>query len=217
MLKTANEILAGWQDYCDRNWLNDNGEDLFSPELRVKRLLDSIGYFLLYGNTEGVVSEYKEAVNRAREIPVSSCPSAVSNMMYAGGGASGDTAAEERLSFKAMTEILDDQVRSRKPAKAQKEQRPMSLRKKICGVREQQHMAEPEYFIVDTFGCFDWRGEIYRICDVPEYHPKVVHFRNGSTELIYDMDRIIRCGDSWYNMNWDPIPDECIQLSSDDF
>ena len=64
-------MLDGWQDYCDRNWLNDDGEDLFAPELRVKRFLDSIGYYLLYGQMDGIVTTYKDAVNQAREIPAS--------------------------------------------------------------------------------------------------------------------------------------------------
>ena len=107
-LKTASAMLEGWQDYLDRNWLNDNGEDLFSPELRVKRFLDSVGYYLLYGRTDGIVTAYKEAANRAREIPVSSCPGEVSNIMYAGNGNVDDE--DEKQSFRTMTEILDERA-----------------------------------------------------------------------------------------------------------
>lgn len=78
---------------------------MFSPEIRVKRFLDSIGYYLLYGKTDGIVTTYKEAVNQAREIPVSSCPSAVENAFYSSGGSSGDQAAEEQQSFRSMTEV----------------------------------------------------------------------------------------------------------------
>lgn len=89
-------MLDGWQDYLDRNWLNDNAEDVFSPEMRVKRFLDSIGYYLLYGRMDGIVSLYKEAANQAREIPASSCPSYVGNIMYASGGAYDTQDVDER-------------------------------------------------------------------------------------------------------------------------
>ena len=60
----------------------NNGENLFTPEYKVKRFLDALGYFLLIGNAGDVVTDYKSAMNNKREIPMSSCPTDVENLFY---------------------------------------------------------------------------------------------------------------------------------------
>lgn len=30
------ELLDRWSDYCDRNWISDNADEMFSPERKVK-------------------------------------------------------------------------------------------------------------------------------------------------------------------------------------
>ena len=207
----ADSILSGWQDYCDLNWLNDNGEDMFPPEVRVKRFLDSIGYYLLYGNTDGIVTEYKEVVNQAREIPVSSCPGSVNNIFYASGGSSGDVATEEKLAFRIMTELLDERANSRKKPRAPVKKSGASRRRKMYEILEENDGARMETFVVDTDGCFHADGRTMNISGVREYEPKTVRFRNGTTDTLYDMDRVLRCGNRWYDMNGNPIPEDHIR------
>lgn len=198
-------MLDGWQDYCDRNWLNDDGEDLFAPELRVKRFLDSVGYYLLYGQMDGIVTTYKDVVNQAREIPVSSCPESVNNQLYASGGASDDR--EEQQSFRTMTEILDAKLPKKKTVP-----RPntVSRRRKLQRIREDNGGAEIERYRVGTDNFFWCGNDHLMIYNYDKYNAKVVNRRNGETDILYDMDTILRCGERWYDQNGDPIPDECI-------
>lgn len=51
-----------------------NHADTFCGENKVKRFFSGLTYFLLLGNTEGMVTNYKEMANGKREIPISSCP-----------------------------------------------------------------------------------------------------------------------------------------------
>lgn len=76
----------------------------------MKRFLDGLGYYLLYGDVEGIITEYQQVVGQAREIPVSSCPSNVANMLYAGGNVSGDVSIEEQLGFQTMAQLLDERA-----------------------------------------------------------------------------------------------------------
>ena len=178
---------------------------MFSPELRVKRFLDSIGYYLLYGQTDGIITSYKEAMHEAREIPASSCPGIVSNILYASGGATDETAREEDLNFRAMTEMLDMR---RKPV-PEKGKTP-SMRRKLEMVREDNAGNEVYRYRVDTDGYFLCGGELKQIRGVRQYQPKTVTRRSGETDILYDMDMILRCGDRWYDMRGDIIPDECV-------
>lgn len=209
MIADAERILSGWEDYCDHNWINDSGEDLYSPEIRVKRFLDSLGYYLLYGHTDGVITSYKEAVGEAREIPSSSCPSYVNNMIYGSGGTSEAIAEDEALAFKTMTAILDEKVPKRKKPAAPKPKQ-VSKRKKIQDISDMHHGLAIERFRVDRDGCF-WVGlDQKQIVDAPQYRAKAVTKRNGDTDILFDMDRILKCGDDYYDMNGDPIAPECI-------
>lgn len=208
MLQTVDRITSSWDGYCDRNWLNDDG-DVFSPEMRVKRLLDSLGYYLLYGATDGIVTEYKQTVTKAREIPVSSCPSYVNNIMYGSGASKGDAQAEENLSFKVMTEMLDEKAATRKKPKPTKG-RQVSRRRKLELIRQENGGAQVERFTVDTDGCFWVGNDVKQVVDLPEYSAKTVHHRNGSEDELYDMDQILRCGHRWYTANGDPIDESHI-------
>ena len=179
---------------------------MFSPELKVKRFLDSIGYYLLYGQMDGILTSYKEVVNAAREIPVSSCTSEVNNILYASGGAV-DT-REEKLEFQTMTSVLDDRVPKRKkPIKAD---RRVSRRQKIQMILDDHAGAEIKRYYVDRDGCFDTEHGRLSVIGCNKYNAKVVTRRNGETDILFDMDVILQCGDDWYDQNGDSIPDECI-------
>ena len=152
------------------------------------------------------MTAYKEAVNMAREIPASSCPSEVNNLLYASGGTA--EAAEEKLAFQAMVSALDDRLPRRK--KLAETQKPVSRRRKMEMIREENGGAEIERYRVDRDGCF-WSGKDHlMVVGYDKYNAKMVTRRNGETDILFDMDTILRCGDRWYDQNGDSIPDECI-------
>lgn len=80
-LAKAQELLDVWTPYCLSAWDKDDG-DMYSPANKVKRFLNSLAYYLLLGNTDGIVTDYKDMMNGKREIPVSSCPTSIENLVY---------------------------------------------------------------------------------------------------------------------------------------
>lgn len=154
---------------------------------------------------DDIITLYKETVNAAREIPASSCPGEVNNILY-GSGASA-SGQEEELAFKTMTSILDDRLPKRKPVHTEK---PMSRRRKIQQIRDEHGGAEIRRYYVDRDGCF-WVGKNQlAIFGYDKYNAKVVTRRNGDTDILFDMDMILQCGEDWYDQNGDKIPDECV-------
>lgn len=68
--KLMADLIDMWVPYCESNWLCDNHEALDSPEKKVKRLLDSAAYFILYGNVEDTITLYKARRNKEHEVPL---------------------------------------------------------------------------------------------------------------------------------------------------
>ena len=189
-------MLERWSDYCERNWLNDGG-DLFPPEKKVKLFLDGIAYFLLLGQTDGIVTGYKDLMNGKREIPVSSCPSYVENMLYASGASADEVSDEENRTFKMMCDELDEraakitQPKKKKPARTRQYQ-------KYWSIRYANHGAEIKFANVDTDGYFVVNNKRYRVTS-EAYAPKQTKYGE-----LYDMDRIISCGERFYDMSLNP-------------
>lgn len=68
--KLMADLIEMWMPYCEDNWLCDNHEAPDSPERKVKRLLDSAAYFILYGNVEDTITLYKAKRNKEHEVPL---------------------------------------------------------------------------------------------------------------------------------------------------
>ena len=68
--KLMTELMEMWVPYCEENWLSNNHEDIYCPERKVKKFLDSTAYFILYGNVEDTITLYKAKRNREREVPL---------------------------------------------------------------------------------------------------------------------------------------------------
>ena len=113
--------------------MNDTG-DVYTPEMKVKHFLDSLGYYMLLGSTGGIETPYKSVMHAKREIPVSSCPGEIDNIFYASGGSTEMYAEEEAAMFKNILEQLDakaSQYEAKKPHKRQKSLFSKKLKKNM--------------------------------------------------------------------------------------
>lgn len=195
MLATANELIEKWGPYCDRNWLNDTG-GVFTPEAKVKRLLDGVGYYLLLGNMDGIETDYYRVLRAKKEIPASNCPSAIDNILYASGGSVEKISVEEEAQFRTMLDELDQKAdsvtryTSRKPRKES-----LFQKKNRLGIHG------GEWVTVDTEGKF-WVGNQHYMIDENEIQYQPIETDYGD---LYDMDRILVSDGKFYDMNYDEV------------
>lgn len=179
-LATAHELLSNWENYCQRNWISTNHADTFCGENKVKRFFSGLTYFLLLGNTEDMVTNYKEIMNGKREIPISSCPTQIEDLVYGTGSVLCPQTDEETLVFEITAEDVPNK-KGRKAVNSEKGEK-LKLIKKECGKD-----AVFTYCTVDTENCFRYNGAEYMIdSSVEAYAPK-----NTSLGLLYDIDKII--------------------------
>lgn len=178
-------FLSKWTEYCERNWLNDYNGVKNSPEKGVKIFLDSCAYFLLLGDTEGIVTPYKDIFNDKREIPISSCPSSLSSELFGIGMGPFSTAQDtsEWDEFESMTERLDKRA-------AKKTSNPPPVVKKAETPRITKINREKRGPViacrVDTNGAFVFNGKTkYIDSSVKAYAPE-----KTPLGLYYAMDTI---------------------------
>lgn len=189
-MKICNELIKKWEQYCEQNWITFiGGNDPYSPQNKVKLFLSSLGYFLLYGNTDGIVTRYKDIVNRKRQLPVSSCPDYLQDGMYGSvhsGGSQTLYAKQQQRSFNTKLDALD--------YKASKYKKP--TKKKYTQTRYDRVVAakndgavDMNRHVVDSDGVFQLRDQIYSIdmSKCKSYASKDL----GDGDIIYDMDYVI--------------------------
>ena len=164
--------------------------------MKVKVFLDGIAYVMMAGNREGIETDYKRVMHAKREIPESSCPTSVRNILYGSGSVSAGVAVEEESQFAVLTEMLDAAAEPyepiRKPIKYSESKFQKKLRLVIHG---------GEWCRVDTDGYF-WVGDKrYVISD------QAVQYQPIQTEYddYYSMDRILASGGKFYDMNYDEV------------
>jgi hypothetical protein len=158
--------------------LSENHEEPYCAENRVKRFLDGMAYFLLRSDTSGIITDYKEEMNRNREIPVSACPEFVNDMFY--GFGQGDVTQSQLEAMQALDSYLDE-VKPKKP----KKQTIYEQRRKKRKAFEETHSPSYQYPVVDTEGIFSIDGVKYKV-DCPQYKGKQL-----KDDVIYDMDHVI--------------------------
>ena len=165
----------------------------------MKRFLDSIAYFFMIGDMQGIETDYKKVMHAKREIPVSNCPSFVDNMFYASGGTTDSIDAEESVRFREMTDRLDAKAEKYEAQKPQRKRQESKFHKcRRLGIRG------GEWCRVDTDGRFEYNGRTYEI-DKDEIQYQPVETEIG---LLYDMDRILASGThttEFYDMNYDKV------------
>ena len=163
----------------------------------MKRFLDSVAYCLLLGQTKGIETDYKKAKHARREIPASSCPSFIGNMLYASGGVSDQADRDENAWFQEMLEEIDEKTEKHEPVRVRKEFPESRFHKlRRIGIRGGQWCA------VDTDGVFEFDGKKYRI------DPDAAQYHSVETDLgdLYDMDRVLVVdGMQFYDMNYDAV------------
>ena len=191
------KVLEKWSGYCDRNWLNDSG-DLFSPESKVKRLLDSLAYYLLLGHTRDIETEYRRVMHAKREIPLSNCPSSIADLVYASGATVEHRHSDDALSFATMTQRLDEIAEA---YEQQVKPKPVQKKESLFEKKLRLGIHGGEWCVVDTEGYF-WCGQNrYHIAD------NAVQYQPVKTEIgdLYDMDRVLVSGGKFYDMNLDEV------------
>lgn len=208
--KSMVDALQGkWKDYCQANWQSWS-DDPYSPENRVKLFLNGISYFLMVGNTEGVVTDYKDIMNGKREIPISSCPSCVEDAVYGGGSTICTKSPDEDTRFDQMLDRLDFRASKVDKSKPAKKKKTITKTDRLREIRTRYGKCEFLYPIVDTENGFMLNGEKYVISDQAiQYAPK----QTPQGEL-YDMDRIVCVvttdGVQFYDMDINRLPDDWI-------
>lgn len=210
-------ILPKWEEYCLKNWVSDNPDAIGSPEKKVKRFLDSCAYFILLDDMEDVISERQNNRIDRYEIPLSSCPQDVINLVESSRSVNIDSSAKK--AFREMCEALgkpyEDELRYDRERKRQnkKPEKKKTLFDKIHEVRD----AHPDYTfrseVVNTLNECMSEGR-YFVLDarIPQYAPIEV---NG--EQVYKMDRVVIGTPKtkgkpilFYDMNWEAIDDSLV-------
>lgn len=164
--------------------------------MKVKRYLDSLAYFLLLlGHAKDIETDYKRLIHAQREIPASNCPAAIENLMYATGGTTDKIAAEEEASFKVMLEELDERASRYTPKRTTKRKESLFRKKERLGIHG------GTWYRVDTEGKF-WVGNNHYIIDDQALQYQPIETAYGD---YYCMDRILKCGDKFYDMNYDEV------------
>lgn len=172
---------------------------MFPPELKVKRFLDSLAYLYLIGDTENIETDYKKIMHAKREIPASSCPSFVENMLYANGSVSSQANKEEQMVFNVLIDRLDAQAEKYEAQKSQRKKYESLFHKK-----NRLGITGGEWCTVLTDGSFEYNGRRYRIDE------QAAQYQPIETELgeLYDMDRILagaNNGEEFFDMNYDVV------------
>ena len=189
-------LCARWENYCTGHWLSDNHEEPYCPENKVKRFLDGLAYFLMLGESRGIVTDYKQVRNGDREIPLSSCPPGYEDLVY-GGGATGVSREEEETLRRAYGH---DRKPNKKPCKTPERYA------RIARLRREYEIREWHYPRVDTNGVFQVLGETHRVREsATQYAGKET--KEGT---LYDMDKVICLelmdgGLRFFDMRLEPI------------
>lgn len=146
------------------------------------------------GSRRGIETDYKRIMRVRREIPESSCPSSISNLIYASGAVSPSVSQDEEDRFAAMLERLDS---IGMPLQSLKQEFPESrFHKKL-----RLGISGGEWHTVDTEGYFWVENNRYKISDnAVQYQPVQTDYGD-----YYAMDRILSSGGKFYDMNYDEV------------
>ena len=164
--------------------------------------LDSVAYFLMSGNMDGIETNYKSVMHAKREIPASSCTSEIENMLYASGGYGEEIAVEERARFNDMLDRLDERAEGYEIKKVPRPKQESRFSKRLkLGIHG------GEWCRVDTDGKFWFDGHQYIIDEQEvQYQPLPTEYGD-----YYAMDRILAANGCFYDMNYDIV--NCIPIS----
>lgn len=120
----------------------------------------------------------------SREIAVSSCPSCVQDLFYAGAGVLRSDAEEEKTRF---AQTLEDCNRVLDRKGIRRKDRPETKFDRLERVRSMYPGCEIQACTVDTENVFRWREDMFRISDsLSQYKPQ-----DTDSGEYYAMDRAL--------------------------
>ena len=209
--------LTTWQKYCDDNWLSYNCSDIWSPENKVKWMLDGCANAILRPNMSGILTDYQKMKMRKYEIPMSSCGSEVESLLYSQRPVidNGEESDRTDLMFEKLDQAYFDVYNKKVP----KSRRNIKSAKKHVVTRGDKIKAIKEKFpncsfcekLVNTDGDFELDSCKYCVTD-DRYLP----VQTGSG-VFYKMDKIniVLLNDGkiqFYTQSFDSIPSTHIHV-----
>ena len=131
-----------------------------------------------------------------REIPVSSCPSAIENLFYGSGNIGASYEEEELAAFRDMLDRLDTKASAYEAKKVVRKKEPSRFHKKL-----KKGIKDGTWYRVDTEGKF-WVGNDHYLID-----DQAVQYQPIQTEYgdYYAMDKILCADGKFYDMNYDEV------------
>lgn len=134
-------------------------------------------------------------MNAKREIPASSCPSEIDNLLYASGVTSEKHAKEEKWLFEHLLGQLDERVERAEAKKVIRNKKSLFSKKLKKGIHD------GTWYRVNTDGDFQIRNDRYRIDDqAAQYQPVRTDYGD-----YYAMDKILYANGKFYDMNYDEV------------
>lgn len=207
--------MKTWQKYCDDNWLSYNCSDIWSPENKVKWMLDGCANAILRPNMSGILTDYQKMKMRKYEIPMSSCGSEVEGLLYSQRPVvdNGEESHHNDLMFEKLDQAYFDVYNKKIP----KSRRNIKSSIKHVTTRSDKIKTIKEKYLdclfceemVDTDGYFELDSCKYRVTD-DRYLP----VQTGSG-VFYEMDKInivmLNNGERlYYTQSFDSISIECV-------
>lgn len=161
----------------------------------MKRFLDSLAYFYMSGFRDGIETDYKRVMYSKREVPDSSCPSFVQNLLYGAGSVSPGAAREEADRFEVIMERLDQAAEKYEASQRQAHTETRYEKMQRLGLNG------GVWCRVDTDGVFRIGFHAYKISD------QAVQYQPVETEYgdYYAMDRVLVHNGRVYDMNLEEV------------
>lgn len=213
------KMLERWSGYCTDNWLSPNVKtNIFAPEIKVKSFLSTLGYFLIMGSADDIVTDYKEIMHGKREIPMSFCPSYIENELYSKShvGEKPEHVMNEENNFRAYVERMDAKAEKRYGVRAKRKKAKVThdtYYDKLKKIQAEYGDIEIYRSIVDTDNVFSYGGQRYRVD--PDKYEKYSPVETDAG-LFYAMDRVLCVKPRnheviFYDQSLNRIPDDAIE------
>lgn len=170
----ADAIVTEWSEYCDNNWLSPDYENRYCGENKVKRFMDSVTNFLLYTETDDVITDYKDKRNKEHEVLIP--------------GVHDGLVPGVPVEVVEATETAPSAFTAKGKYKS-KEVPTETVFNRIEKVKRENQSLEMSVCAVDTDGGFGYKGTAYCVSgDIPQYQG-----RETKSGTHYNMDRVL-CG-----------------------